>query len=58
MTGATNTIVRNGVTWERCMESVRILESSHVMSPLVYLKEQGSTPKMDVYRYISRGPNM
>ena len=40
------------------MESMGILESSHMMSLLIYLKEMGPTTKMDVYQYISRGPNM
>ena len=37
---------------------MRILESNHVMSLLIYLDEKGPTPKMDIYRYIARGPNM
>ena len=49
---------RGDIPWDQCMESMRVLESRHVMSLLVYLGEQGPTPKMDIYNTISRGANM
>ena len=46
------------VLWNRAMESMRAMESSHVMSLLVYLKEMGPSTKMDIYRCVARGANM
>ena len=46
------------VPWGRCMESIRILESRHVMSLLVFLRDRGPTNKMDIYETVARGPNM
>lgn len=40
------------------MESVRVLESRHVMSLLVFLRDKGPTNKMDIYESVARGPNM
>ena len=49
---------RGAVLWNRAMESMRVMESSHVMSLLVYLKEMGPSTKMDIYRHVARGSNM
>ena len=49
---------RETVLWNRAKESMRVMESSHVMSMLIYLKEMGPSTKMDIYRHVARGSNM
>ena len=53
-----DTTNQNDIRWDQCMGSLRILESSHMISLLIYLREMGPSTKMDIYRSVARGPNM
>lgn len=53
-----DTTNQNDIRWDQCMGSLRILESSHMISLLIYLREVGPSTKMDIYHSVARGPNM